>query len=100
MNTTKEFVTCDYCGQHHGWHFYVVERADHREAAIDAGMPTSVFYGLAIPPIDGKPYGTTENRQPPDPRAAGGVPAGTLQEIGTCQAEAIYKAVSAMYDAM
>jgi hypothetical protein len=93
----SEFTTCEYMGQHCGWHFYVVELAEHRAQFTAAVLPGGIFYGVAIPPVDGKPYTTAENIRPPDPAAAGGVP-GTLQLVGGSKAEAIYKAVGEMLE--
>ncbi len=53
-----------------------------------ASLPGGIFYGIAIPPIDGKSYPTAENITPQDPSK--GVPIGTLQLVGPSKAEAIY----------
>jgi hypothetical protein len=74
-------MTFEYMGQHFGWHFYVGERTGGH-----------LFYGIASPPIDGKAYTTEENRTP----TIKNVP-GTRQLVGTCKAQAVYKAVDAIY---
>ena len=91
---TPQFLDVEYLGQYGGWHFYVAERPEDRSLFTGASLPGGIFYGIAIPPIDGKLYPTIENITPQDPSM--GVPSGTLQLVGSSKAEAIYKAVEAM----
>src|SRR5712692_4957522 len=64
---TPQFLDVEYLGQHGGWHFYVAERPKDRALFTSASLPGGIYYGIAIPPIDGKPYPTVENINPPDP---------------------------------
>ena len=91
---TPQFLDVEYLGQYGGWHFYVAERPEDCALFTSASLPGGIYYGIAIPPIDGKPYPTLENINPPDPSMS--VPTGTLQRVGSSKAEAIYKAVGAM----
>jgi hypothetical protein len=90
-----------YLGQHCGWHFFVIDQIDRR-----GGERRHVFHGIAVPPVDGLPYTTDENRERPDiggrlvvslspdgVSASRQYPPGIVKTIGVCKAEAIYKAV-------
>jgi hypothetical protein len=90
---TPQFLDVEYLGQYDGWHFYVAERPEDRALFTSANLPGGIYCGIAIPPIDGKPYPTVENINPPDPSMS--VPTGTLQRIGSSKVEAIYKVVEA-----
>ena len=91
---TPQFLDVEYLGQYGGWHFYVAERPKDRALFTSASLPGGIYYGIAIPSIDGQPYPTVENINPSDPSMS--VPTGTLQLVGSSKAEAIYKAVDAM----
>ena len=55
------------------------------------------MFAYGVPPVDGQMYPTKANRIAPRDFSAG-LPPGTIEQMGTSRAEAIYKAVAAMHE--